>query len=200
MGLTFQTSPATDTGKGSFFGRLDFQNFGPLWVSVRARVAPVTEVDTLVGVRLSHHYGLEDEVQQRQIAETATTRTYLRTSEEVFARSDVVLVGGFKSTSVIMPQSMNGQPGEKRTDAFKILMGGLQWHTATTYGSHRIIELYGMYNPGTDKMGLSALWHNSLHLQLSSRLVFGMEAGWVPASSGTIIYWSIVDLGFAFSL
>lgn len=198
MGLTYQASPASETGQGSFFGRADFQFLAPLWIDIRMRVQPLTQVDTLLGFIISHHNGLEDEVHQQQISETATTRTYAVTAETIQSRSDVVVVGGFKSTSVIMPAKSNGVAMDRQTNAFSILEAGIQWHTATVYGSHRIIELHALRNLSEGTWGATALWHNSLHLSWTSHLVFGMEVGWVPATTGTSFFWSIVDLGYAF--
>jgi hypothetical protein len=198
MGLTYTTSDASDTGQGSFFGRIDVQALAPIWLSLRTRVAPITEVDTLVGIRLSHHVGSEGETHYTEASETASTRTYNVSSEALLSRSDVVLVAGLKSTAVIMPAKDNGMPGETRTDPFSILAAGFQWQTATALGSHRTVELYALYNPSTSSSGATALWHNSLHNPLSSHLVFGMEVGYVPASSGTVFFWSLVDIGYAF--
>lgn len=175
-------------GGVSAFLRVDKPVGKRLWVEAKGRYHSTGSVhgDLLVGLVLSHRYGLGYAEFNSNIQDGPGTRTYTITGQRNVLRRDLVLAGGLK-LAVGAADDMD----VRNKGVYGAL--GLQRHAATGFGSHSVIE--GFVIAGSDGVGGTVAWHNSI--PPTRAVVFGMEAGYIP---DTALYWAIVELGYSFEL
>lgn len=207
IGFGFQWNTAiggSEQGSnGAMFASLELPVFHPLWVSLRGRsVWGSVFADTLVGWSVSHSRGpdresqhvTETEVDDGPYTVTTTTTTYTASSSTI-ARRDWVVVAGARTAGILSPTD------ERTWHIADMLVAGVQNHFVTHQGIHRYIEAYALVNRSTGAPGVLATFHNSWSEVpdcFGFPLVFGMEAGWIPATGGSGFYWGVVDVGIGF--
>lgn len=180
-----------DGGGGglSYFARVDAPVFKRLWLDARLRAHTIVQFDLMASFDLSHHYGPGWQSFVSNVQDGPATRTTTIESDATVMRKDWLLAAGMKG---VLGKSMDG--ADRPFDQMAAV--GLQYHSDSGFGSHEVIEGYALY--GSGGVGATVTWHNSI--PVTRGLIFGMEAGYVPADPDGLAYWALADIGYSLEL
>lgn len=176
----------------SVFARIDANPFSDVLVSGRARYIPTftstvfIDTDAQVGYLFSREFeGSGYESSMRKVGEDSVYDYYKVDWTEATIRTEWAAAGGVRYFHVGNANPINDV----------ILLAGLERLRANSQNNRYLTSLRVFFNPAATNFGGALAWaYASPKL---GRLIFGLEAGWLPLSDKGTLYIT-ADIGVSF--